>query len=113
MTARAAIAESRVSAVRGRAGATGKLSGVIGQGFHFRTACDGTNVPFMLPATDVARARQFPLFAGLAGEAWAEVQRSAVVREFARGQLLWTAGVGARGLFVIMSGAVRVTRAPA
>lgn len=49
-----------------------------------------------------------PLFAALAREARAELASAAVEATFARGEFLWLAGEQARGLFVVLSGHVRI-----
>lgn len=53
---------------------------------------------------------QIPLFAGLSEAACDELAVGARERDFAPGELLWLAGDEPRGLFVILSGEVRVLR---
>jgi len=79
----------------------------------FRSLAKGTNVPFMIPADVAPQVQSLALFAGISREGWREVLRAGVVRDYPAGRLLWSAGGEARGLFVILSGAVRVVRAPA
>jgi CRP/FNR family transcriptional regulator len=62
--------------------------------------------------TEDALPPQVALLAGLRPEARRIVAREAVVRRFAAGQALWTAGTPPRGLFVVLEGKVRVVRAP-
>ena len=50
------------------------------------------------------------LFAGIGAAARRELTARAVTRRFAAGEVLFTAGSEARGLFVILEGRVRVTR---
>jgi CRP/FNR family transcriptional regulator len=54
---------------------------------------------------------QLPLFHGLKREA-REIVAGGVIRRFATGEALWTAGTPPRGLFVVLHGKVRVVRAP-
>ena len=63
-------------------------------------ATEGTEVPM----TDI------PLFQGIGPAARRELEARAVTRHFAPGEVLFTAGSEARGLFVIVEGRVRVTR---
>lgn len=57
-----------------------------------------------------ASIASMPLFRGLAPAALAALA-AAPTRRFKRGEYLWTAGAGARGLLVVLSGRVRVVRA--
>lgn len=66
----------------------------------------------MIPLDIAAEARELDLFAGLSREGWQEIVHAGVVRSYSTNRLLWNAGSEARGLFVILSGAVRVVRAP-
>ena len=61
------------------------------------------------PFTDAIAS--FPLFRGLAPDALAVIAAAPTCR-FRRGEYLWTTGAEARGLFVVISGRVRVVRAP-
>jgi len=53
-----------------------------------------------------------PLFRGLNGDARRALAVRGVTRRFAAGEVLWSAGMPARGLYVVLAGRVRVVRAP-
>ena len=66
----------------------------------------------MRPSSAEPRPPEAPsLLRGLAPEARRALD-AAPVRRFHTGETLWTAGADARGLFVVLSGRVRVVRAP-
>jgi CRP/FNR family transcriptional regulator len=64
-----------------------------------------------MPTDKIAALRLTRLFGGLANEEQLALAARAVERRLARGELLFIAGEEARGLYVIVSGAVRAFRA--
>jgi len=61
----------------------------------------------MQPSHHIA---QIPLFAGLNEASRNELARGARERGFSAGELLWMVGDDARGLFIVLSGEVRIVR---